>query len=85
MTKELDPEVCRWCAYRFNGYCDPCTKEGKYRYFLLKPLSEYDTEPELPSMKDLVDEPSYKRLALILMHLEIRVRRERNGKNNGRG
>ena len=70
-------KVCKWCLNRTHEVCLDCRQEAKYRFLEPKPCSDWESPPELPSMRDMVEMTPYERLALI--YLSVIYRQEDNG------
>ena len=74
----MEPKICLWCANRTADVCSSCSDEGRYRYLVPEPLPSWETPPELPPMRDLVEMQPWERLALVyLIMLYERMARER--------
>jgi hypothetical protein len=60
--------ICVWCRNRTVDVClSKCQPEGRYRYLEPDALDPWETAPELPAFRTLVDLPAMERLALIYL------------------
>lgn len=65
----IDPQVCVRCVNRHHDVCDPCTREGRFRYLEPEPLASGEWPPELPPYRELMRLKWETRLALIYLSL----------------
>ena len=75
-VSEKNMGICIWCRNRGQEVCiERCQAEGRYRYLEPEPLPAWETPPELPSFRELVDLSASERLALIYLDAYYRGRR----------
>ena len=74
-VSERNGHICVWCRNRGQEVClERCQAEGRYRYLEPELLAEWETPPELPSFREMVDLPARERLALIYLDAHYRGR-----------
>jgi hypothetical protein len=68
MKETLNPRICAWCANKGQEVCYAhCQEELRYRYLVPASLARWESPPELPPFRDLLDYPAVERLALIYL------------------
>lgn len=75
----INPNICPWCANKTTDVCEECGKEGRYRFLEADSLPQWETPPELPSMRHLVDMPAAERLAIIWLAARYAERERTRG------
>lgn len=65
---ERNPGICVWCANKGKEVCGECQDEGKYRCLEPEALPAWESPPELPSYRQLVDAPAPELRAIIWLH-----------------
>lgn len=63
----MNPKICLYCANRTVDVCVDCAEEGAYRYLSPERLPSWESPPQLPPMRELVDWPAYERLAIVYL------------------
>lgn len=74
-----DPRICSYCCNKSSDVCEPCGKEGRYRFLEAETLASWEQPPELPQMRQIVDLPAAERLALLWLAVRFTERERTRG------
>jgi len=74
-----DPRICTYCANKLHDVCVACSEEGRYRFLEADTLASWESPPELPSMREVVDLPAAERLALLWLAVRFAERERVRG------